>query len=114
MAKKSDRWQGDDFAVANPFAALAKGGAQTSETPEKPAKTAEKPADVKLVVQSARIERAHRSGKTVTIVSFRNSPDDAQIGAWLKKAKAALGCGGTIEDGKAVLQGDRVENVKKL
>ncbi len=117
MAKKSDRWQGDDFAIDNPFAALSK-SADAKSADAKPAAAAnhddKQKAPKMPVVKSARIERAHRSGKTVTIVAFAGSPDKAQLTAWLKMAKSALGCGGTIEDDCVVLQGDRTDRVKSL
>ena len=111
MAKKSERWQGDAFSVDNPFAALSKNAAAQSDARQNVSESTAKSVDLP-VVKSARIERAHRSGKTVTIVSFRNQPDKLQLTAWLKKAKNALGCGGTIEDENVVLQGDCVDRVK--
>ena len=112
MAKKSERWQGDAFNVDNPFAALSKSAGKANNAHPEHAESATVSADLP-VVKSARIERAHRSGKTVTIVSFRDNPDKPQLTAWLKKAKNAFGCGGTIEEDKVVLQGDCVDRVKK-
>ena len=116
MAKKTERWQGDDFCIDNPFAALSKSvDAKPQNAPVSSTSDAG-PADAPKmpVVRSARIERAHRSGKTVTIVAFSGNPDKALLTAWLKKAKAALGCGGTIEDDCVVLQGDRTDRVRSL
>ena len=115
MAKKSERWQGDSFAIDNPFAALSKSADAKPQTAPAATKNDDKHDAPKMpVVKSARIERAHRSGKTVTIVAFAGSPDKAQLTAWLKMAKSALGCGGTIEDDCVVLQGDRTDRVKSL
>ena len=63
-------------------------------------------------MKSARLERAHRGGKTVTIVSFHNTPSDEKKLAWLKTARRELGVGGQIEEGEVVLQGDLVERLK--
>ena len=53
-----------------------------------------------------RLERAGRGGKEVTIVE-RVGASPAEREQLLKKLKAALGCGGTIEGDSIVLQGDQ-------
>ena len=116
MAKKRERWQEEAFHAENPFAALLSKHTATDDAAPKSAETSQtatvsEPC-AKLVVKSARIERAHRSGKTVTIVSFRGDPTHAQLISWLKSAKSAFGCGGTLEDDVVVLQGDLVDRVK--
>ncbi|MBO4349909.1 MAG: translation initiation factor [Proteobacteria bacterium] len=62
-------------------------------------------------VKSTRIERAQRSGKTVTVVTFHGAPTDDAKHAWLKMAKNKLGVGGTIEDENVILQGDQRERL---
>ena len=60
-----------------------------------------------------RLERSGRGGKEVTVV------EHLAIGAsardeWLKALKAALGCGGTVEDERLVLQGDQRKRLPAL
>ncbi|MDR1406260.1 MAG: translation initiation factor [Prevotellaceae bacterium] len=59
-------------------------------------------AQQKLVVT---IDRRHRAGKQVTLVSgFAGSDNDLQ--ALAKTLKARCGTGGTAKDGEIVVQGD--------
>jgi translation initiation factor 1 len=51
------------------------------------------------------MERAGRGGKTVTVVE-KLALTPRQLEAWLGELKRALGCGGVIERGALVLQGD--------
>jgi translation initiation factor 1 len=56
------------------------------------------------------MERAGRGGKTVTVVEKLDlRPPDLQ--AWLGDLRRALGCGGVIDGGALVLQGDTRERV---
>lgn len=57
-----------------------------------------------------RIEKNHRGGKTVTIVSgFEGSDSDLQeLG---KKLRTACGVGGSAKDGEIIVQGDMKERV---
>jgi translation initiation factor 1 len=59
-----------------------------------------------------RIERKGRGGKEATLVEKLDLPV-AALEAWLDEAKRALGCGGAIEDGALVLQGDQRERVAR-
>jgi translation initiation factor 1 len=52
-----------------------------------------------------RMERSGRGGKEVTVLEHLTL-SAAERGEWLKALKASLGCGGVIEDGAIVLQGD--------
>jgi translation initiation factor 1 len=59
-------------------------------------------------------ETKHRGGKAVVIV--RGLPqlpawDDAAIEQLAKELKRSLGCGGTVEDGEIIVQGDRPAQV---
>ena len=57
-----------------------------------------------------RMERAGRGGKIVTVVEKLALPQ-RELAAWLGELKRALGCGGVVEDGALVLQGDTRERV---
>lgn len=71
------------------------------------AKRAEGPA--RAVV---RIERKGRGGKEATLVEKLELPP-AALEAWLDAAKRALGCGGALEGGALVLQGDQRDRVAR-
>jgi translation initiation factor 1 len=102
----------------NPFAALGKlRDARPAEPAPKPAAppapaAAEPPARAirRAVV---RLERARRGGKEVTVVDHMDLTA-AECEAWLKALKAALGCGGTVENRALVLQGDQRERLPRL
>ena len=57
-----------------------------------------------------RLERKHRRGKEVTVVEKLNLPA-AHLETWCRELKQALGCGGAVEDGSIVLQGDLRQRV---
>ena len=115
MSKKG-RWENEEANFANPFAALKKpseGGASACDGPEPvPAPKATKLPRAK----SARIERAHHGGKTVTVVQFHGEPDEGALTTWLKQARTSLGVGGSLEDDHVILQGEQIErlNAAKL
>jgi translation initiation factor 1 len=52
-----------------------------------------------------RLEKKGRRGKEATIIE-KLELKPAELEQWCKEAKAAMGCGGTVEDGAIVLQGD--------
>ena len=58
-----------------------------------------------------RCERKHRGGKTVTLIEGLALSADERA-TLLKRLKAALGCGGTVEDQTLVLQGDVIERAR--
>jgi translation initiation factor 1 len=67
-------------------------------------------SDVKKVIPkfgkiSLQHQRTGRGGKTVTLISISGETKH-NLEALLKKLKKALGCGGQIEEGKIVLQGE--------
>lgn len=74
-----------------------------------PAPAAAVPTPARAVV---RIERKGRGGKEATVVEKLGLPADA-LARWLEEAKRALGCGGGIEEGALVLQGDQRERVAR-
>jgi translation initiation factor 1 len=59
-----------------------------------------------------RIERKGRGGKEATLVEKLELPERA-LATWLDDAKRSLGCGGSVEDGALVLQGDQRERVAR-
>jgi translation initiation factor 1 len=59
-----------------------------------------------------RLERKGRGGKEATVVEKLALPASA-LATWLDEAKRALGCGGAVEDGALVLQGDQRERVAR-
>ena len=111
--EKNERWQGDGSIQNNPFASLSALKQETAQKSESPARADAQTGDTKLPkMKSARLERANRGGKTVTIVSFHQTPSEEQKKAWLKIARRELGVGGQMEEGNVVLQGDLVERLK--
>jgi translation initiation factor 1 len=52
-----------------------------------------------------RLEKKQRRGKEVTIVEKLGLPA-TELESWCSQLKVSLGCGGTVEDGAIVLQGD--------
>jgi translation initiation factor 1 len=59
------------------------------------------------------MERAGRGGRTVTVVEKLDLPP-RQLEDWLGELKRALGCGGAVEGGALVLQGDIRERIARL
>jgi translation initiation factor 1 len=57
-----------------------------------------------------RLERKGRGGKDATVVEKLGLPPEV-LERWLDEAKRALGCGGAVEDGSLVLQGDQRDRV---
>lgn len=96
-----------------PFnAALSGLAARLGELPRAPEPVAApkppgKPPPARAVV---RMERAGRGGKTVTVVE-KLELRPSELETWLGDLKRALGCGGVIEGGALVLQGDTRERV---
>jgi translation initiation factor 1 len=86
------------------FSALERLRGQLPPGPTKsaPVEKPEKPGPARAVV---RLERKHRRGKEVTIVDKLALPP-AELERWCRELKQSLGCGGTVEDGAIVLQGD--------
>ena len=52
-----------------------------------------------------RMERKGRGGKEVTIVEKLELPR-AELEAWCRELKQALGCGGSVDEEMIILQGD--------
>jgi translation initiation factor 1 len=60
-----------------------------------------------------RLERKGHGGKEVTVVEKLDLPA-SELEKWLKALKQGLGCGGTVEEGALVLQGDQRERLPAL
>lgn len=104
----------------NPFASLEAfrrtlpGGDQPpAETPAPTPAPAPKAGTAPLVVPRAvvRMERSGRGGKEVTVIEHL---DVRNRDEWLKALKTSLGCGGTLEGDRIVLQGDHRERLRSL
>lgn len=95
----------------NPFAALGGLPGVPRPDPGTPAdvvadeRAEEAAAAARIARAVVRYERAGRKGKAVTVVD-KLGLDERALGEWLKALKGSLGCGGTVEDGRIVLQGD--------
>ena len=116
----------NDKPFHNPFASLraltgptaTTGGSKA--TPAPPAdgsvlrKRSPEPAAPKPIPRAVvRLERSGRGGKEVTIVEHLAITPAARD-EWLQALKAALGCGGTVEDERLVLQGDQRKRLPAL
>lgn len=59
------------------------------------------------------LDRHHRGGKTVTLVTgFVGTDDDLQ--ALGRRLKSACGVGGSAKDGEIIVQGEHLDKVKQL
>ena len=94
----------------NPFEALRGklGDLRQQPTPAQDPTPAKGPA--RAVV---RMERKGRGGKEVTVVEQLDLKP-SELATWLKALKDALGCGGAVEGGALVLQGDQRKRVPAI
>jgi translation initiation factor 1 len=97
-------------ASQGPFAALAglreglpAGPAGPAVAPEAAKPAAKEPRGPARAV--VRLERKGRGGKEATIVE-KLGLAATELERWCKEAKAAMGCGGTVDGDTIVLQGD--------
>ena len=58
-----------------------------------------------------RLERKGRAGKEVTVID-QLALAEGELLEWLRDLKQQLGCGGSVEDGALVLQGDQSRRVR--
>ncbi len=62
-----------------------------------------------------RKEKAHRSGKTVVVVSgFSAEITDAEILEFSREAKKQCGCGGTVQGREVEFQGNNPEAIRRF
>lgn len=89
-------------AFHSPFSGLSGLKATLPKGPEASLPKKERAPPPRAVV---RLERKGRRGKEVTVVAqLELSAPEKE--AWLRDMRRALGCGGTLEEGALVLQGD--------
>ena len=92
----------------NPFGALRE------KLRDLPPGEAPPPAKAKGPARAVvRMERKGRGGKEVTVVE-QLELEPAELEAWLKALKNALGCGGAVEGDTLVLQGDQRKRLPDL
>lgn len=107
-----ERWKGDAPAgpFNNPFGALKDA---VGELPPAPAPTrSAEPVPAKGPARAVvRLEKKGRGGKQVTVVE-QLSLSPAELAEWGQSLKHSLGCGGAVEDGAIVVQGDHRERVR--
>ncbi len=100
----------------SPFAALSGLRDALPPAPARPAQAEAKIAPAQAQRGPARavvrLERKGRGGKEVTVVEQLGLPG-RELDQWLKAMKGALGCGGVLEEGALVLQGDHRERARK-
>jgi translation initiation factor 1 len=99
----------------DPFAELEKLRASLPKGPE-PAPAKEPPAKAQPRAPAraiVRMERKGRGGKEATLIELRRGQDadrsglpPAELERWCRELKQALGCGGSVDGGMIVLQGD--------
>lgn len=75
------------------------------QLPSRPLPEKTQPAPAAPTRAVVRLEKKGRGGKEATFVEKLGLPA-AELEAWCKAAKAALGCGGVVEGDAIVLQGD--------
>ena len=102
----------------NPFAALAplkKAGPEVVEpaAAPPPAETPAPSPQKRVARAVVRLERVGRGGKEVTVIDHLDL-NSIDLERWLKAFKTSLGCGGVVEDGRLVLQGDQRVRVRRL
>jgi translation initiation factor 1 len=100
-----------DRPFHNPFGVLAPLRGREPAAPASPQPVAPEPApppagSASLPRAVVRLQRKGRGGKDVTLIEHLDLPA-ADRETWLKALKSALGCGGQIDDGALVLQGDQ-------
>lgn len=97
----------------SPFAKLAE---RKADVPAAPVRTAPppppKPAKPPPARAVVRIERKGRGGKEATVIEKLALPP-RELDAWADALKRSLGCGGAVEEGAIVVQGDQRERVRK-
>lgn len=103
-----------DGPFHNPFAALQGKLQNLPEGPRPSTVSDQKPSEKKGPARAVvRYERKGHGGKEATRVEQLELPVSV-LETWLKELKQSLGCGGRVDDGALVLQGDQRERLPKL
>ena len=88
-----------------------------TETSESPLPAPRSPDIKNMIPKLGKIsichQRAGRGGKTVTLISMSLHKSKQNLEALLRELKKSLGCGGQIEDGTIVLQGEIADRVSE-
>ena len=92
----------DPFAALEALRSSLPVGPIEPQAPAAPAAPPAKRAPARAVV---RMERKGRGGKEVTVVD-KLGVKPAELEAWCRELKQALGCGGAVDGELIVLQGD--------
>jgi translation initiation factor 1 len=108
--KKSEPTPPPAAPFHNPFAGLAGRREELAAGP--PPEPERKPAPAGPARAVIRYERKGHGGKEVTLVEKLELPP-RELERWIKEARSALGCGGTVQDGALVLQGDQRPRLQK-
>jgi len=82
-----------------------------SVVPDRPLPEPVKPKGPARAV--VRMERKQRRGKEVTVID-KLELRPTELEEWCRELKKALGCGGAVEDGTIVLQGDLRQRVEAV
>lgn len=94
----------------NPFAKLAglREALPPGQVPEAAPETSKPPTTEKKAPSRAvlRYERKGRGGKEVTVIE-QLALSEAELEAWCRDARKALGCGGSVEGDAIALAGDQ-------
>jgi translation initiation factor 1 len=115
FAERIEYWQIDDAPGAlalieqemmDMTARLIGGGQRSTDRGQDPACKAKKPAEKSIPVVRVSMETKGRRGKGVTIVS--DLPlDEAALRELASRLKQRCGTGGTVEEGRILIQGDQ-------
>jgi translation initiation factor 1 len=103
------------FASLDKLSGIAPASGDTNAGPVNPKiRESENPKIPKGPARAVvRMQRSGRGGKEVTVVEHLELPVRDRE-AWTKELKAALGCGGNVEDDAIVLQGDQRKRLPPL
>lgn len=100
------------FAKLAPLRDAAPSAPALSAPPPTPKAAAAKPPKPPPARAVVRIERKGRGGKEATVIEKLALPPK-ELAAWADTLKRSLGCGGAVEEGAIVVQGDQRERVRK-
>jgi translation initiation factor 1 len=106
---KPGDWKDPAATPPSPFAGLRD---KLGPLPAGPTPTKATPsARPKVIWAVVRLQRKGRAGKEVTAVE-KLTLSTREMARWCGDLKSALGCGGQVEGGVLILQGDQRERVR--